>query len=298
MQIKSRYKFLLVGTISNAEDVFERDFKRVFNSLNKLGDVDVFLVESDSQDKTVNLLASLERLHKGFKYKSLGKLETSISNRVERIRLCRNYYVEYIRQNNGSHNWDYVVVADLDGMNSQITSRKIARSLSTSSRWDACFATQTFGYYDLYALRAKNWVEKDVFEELEQLKRRHPFHKKSRFQSLNFLYAYWHFDKLRAEAIYSKMRHLTSGLIDVDSAFGGFAIYKSFVFQTFDYLPENVGVPYKCEHLDLHSKCKKSGLSLVIDSGLTNSYVNEYNLNRIKAIRFLREFKKYYFNRP
>jgi hypothetical protein len=289
------YRFLIVGTVSNVENSLKEDYLQVHKALSKVGDVDTFLVESDSQDSSVNLLSSMGLQIANFQFVSLGNLNTHLENRVERIRFCRNKYVEFVRQNQSIGKWDYIVVADFDGMNSGISSRKIVRSLGSSNLWDACFATQTFGHYDLFALRAKGWVEHNVFDELEKLKIANPFTRKTKIDFINFLHAFRHYDRLRQIAIYSKMKRLNSGLVNVDSAFGGFAIYKPSIFEEFDYERVASNATSGSEHLDLHHKCKDHGLKLVIDSQLTNAHWNEYNLNKLKAVRFLRELRKYVF---
>lgn len=113
-------KVILVGTISNAEKQFERDFERVYASLHFFEKIDVFIVESDSSDSTIGVLNRISKKTPNFNYVSLGNLKVAIPNRIERIRKCRNVYVEYVRNNIIFRQWDYVIVADLDGMNSAL----------------------------------------------------------------------------------------------------------------------------------------------------------------------------------
>jgi hypothetical protein len=185
------------------------------------------------------------------------------------------------------------VVADLDGMNSAISSIRMNKAINNSNNWDVCFSNQTFGYYDLYALRSKGWVENDCFAELSNLKKMSPFSQRYDNSFLDFLSAFKHFDKLRVQAIYSKMHKLKGKPIRVESAFGGLAIYKPEVFLSFDYSTISDSSYGNCEHLDLHSKCVNSGLNLYIDPKLINNNWNEYNLNKFIIIRFLKEYKKY-----
>jgi hypothetical protein len=44
------------------------------------------------------------------------------------------------------------VVTDLDGLNKSLACKSIKECLN-SRVWDACFANQTFRYYDFFALR-------------------------------------------------------------------------------------------------------------------------------------------------
>jgi hypothetical protein len=267
------------------------DLIRIKKAIKKIGSLDIYLVESDSTDKTINLLEKLQESNTNFSFISFGNLKLQFEDRIDRIRFCRNAYVDFIRKNNAIKNWNYILAVDLDGMNSAINARKIANSISKSEHWDACFANQTLGYYDLYALRAPGWVDEDCFFELRKLQRENIFVARFKNSFLNFLTAFWHFDKLRQKAIYSKMKCLSGDLISVNSAFGGFAIYKTKIFDHYDYT--KMDFSSGSEHLDLHSKCKQDGLRLVIDPELKNNHWNEYNINKFLIIRFLKELKKF-----
>jgi hypothetical protein len=285
--------FLLVGTVSNVEKNLISDLSRIEKAIGQLGDLEIFLVESDSMDATIATLENLSLKKFGFSFKSFGYLKAQYPKRTERIRFCRNVYVDHIHTHLQQRKWDYVIVADLDGMNSAITKKRIKNSLKRESDWDACFANQTLGYYDLYALRADNWVEKDCFDELKELQEVNVYLKKYRNPFLDFLSAFLHFDRMRRKVIYKQMKRLKGDLIPVKSAFGGFGIYKPEIFEKVNYAKSDSGEISECEHLDLHYKCLQYGFRLVIDPKLINNHVNVYNLNKFTFIRFLREYRKY-----
>jgi hypothetical protein len=286
--------FLLVGTVSNVGKYLKSDLNTIKKAINKIGTLEIYLVESDSSDGTIDLLNELQKSDSNFNFKSFGNLRSKLDDRIDRIRFCRNAYVEFIRDNNSVKKWDYVFVADLDGMNSALNSKKILGAISKHHLWDACFSNQSLGYYDLYALRASGWVESDCFSELRDMQRDNKYVGKFSNSFLNFLTAFWHFDSLRKKVIYSKMKRLRGNLVSVNSAFGGFAIYKTEIFCNFDYTKR--GSSAGCEHLDLHARCIESGLRLAIDPNLINSHWNEYNVNKFLIIRFLKELKKFIHN--
>ncbi len=285
--------FLLVGTVSNVERNLISDLSRIEKAIGQLGGLEIFLVESDSTDATVAILEKLSIEKTGFSFKSFGFLKTQYPKRTERIRFCRNAYVDHIHTNLQQRKWDYVIVADLDGMNSAITKKRIKNSLKRDNDWDACFANQTLGYYDLYALRADDWVEKDCFDELKELQEGSVYLKKYRNSYLDFLCAFLHFDRMRRKVIYKRMKRLKGDLIPVKSAFGGFGIYKPEIFEKINYAKSDSGELSECEHLDLHYKCSQYGYRLVIDPKLINNHINVYNLNKFTFVRFLREYKKF-----
>jgi hypothetical protein len=76
--------------------------------------------------------------------------------------------------------------------------------------------------------------------------------------------------------------------IQVDSGFGGFAIYKSQLFLKYDYNTNGV-LTKESEHVALHSKIVGSGGKIFINPALINSNINTYNINKIF---FVREFRR------
>ena len=115
-------RILLVGTVRNVETILPREYSQLKKVLTAFGELDTFLVESDSDDRTVSVLSQLANNDSRFKYVSLGMLDEKFPHRIERIRYCRNVYVEKIRASYSEKNWGYVVVADLDGMNKALSS--------------------------------------------------------------------------------------------------------------------------------------------------------------------------------
>ena len=266
-------KVILVGTISNAEKQFERDFEKVYASLHFFEEIDVFIVESDSSDSTVGVLNRISKKTPNFNFVSLGDLKVAIPNRIERIRKCRNVYVEHVRNNIDFEEWDYVVVADLDGMNSALKDNSILKIFSSLTSWDACFPNQRYGYYDLYALREKSWMPRDVFEDLKVLRNLIPVTELNNFQILQKFKRLLAFDKARKLSIYDKMRNISKNdpWIIVDSAFGGLAIYKTNLFLDNNYDSNNLQGPIVSEHVDFNLKCTSFGAKFFIVPFFINS---------------------------
>jgi hypothetical protein len=295
----SELNILVVGTISNAEKMIIKDFNKISKSLNFTDKIMYLIIESDSQDSTVNSLQKLRSSNENFEYLTLGRLRDSVPNRIDRIRYCRNVYVEYIRNNFANFNWDIVIVVDMDGMNQAISKKKIISSITNKIEWDVVTSNQKFGYYDLLALRADGWVDGDIFESLKfrKLNLKVPKYKGCKY--IKFIKYFNYYDKFRKEVIYSKMRRIKKSLpwIPVKSSFGGMAIYKPKVFMHFDYGKPFELTSIQSEHVDLHLQCNEIGLKQFINPYMINSNYNHYNLNRIKLIRFLREVKKEFFTR-
>ena len=281
---------LIVGTVSNVSNVLVKDFERVFKSLSRFNSVSTYLVESDSTDKTNKALSKLKGKYSNFEYIELGTLKSTIPDRIERIRFCRNVYVKFIRDNIKEENWEYIIVVDLDGMNSKLTKVAVNSCFEDPTDWDACFANQKYGYYDLYALRHPTWMPRDCFLDLEKEKSKIP----SKYLNSANLFAKFNSEirlgKARKVAIYNKMCIIkkNASWIKVDSAFGGFAIYKSRLFIEADYGKNPIENSQTSEHVDFHSNLLKIHPNLYINPKLINSFWNTYNVNRYFVVRFLR----------
>jgi len=287
---------LIVGTVSNVSNVLVKDFERVFKSLSRFNSVSTYLVESDSTDKTNKALSELKGKYSNFEYIELGTLKSTIPDRIERIRFCRNVYVKFIRDNIKEENWEYIIVVDLDGMNSKLTKVAVNSCFEDPTDWDACFANQKYGYYDLYALRHPSWMPRDCFLDLEKEKSKIPSKYLNSANLFAKFYSEIRFGKARKVAIYNKMRIIkkNASWIKVDSAFGGFAIYKSRLFIEADYGKNPIENSQTSEHVDLHSNLLKIHPNLYINPKLINSFWNTYNVNRYFFVRFLRyKFKDY-----
>jgi len=109
-----------VGTVSNVSHTLEGEVLRVYKALQRFKHISWFLVESDSSDNTSKILKNLQANYENFEYVELGNLKTTIPDRIERIRFCRNQYVNFIRAPLHRVEWEYVVIADLDGMNKKL----------------------------------------------------------------------------------------------------------------------------------------------------------------------------------
>jgi len=281
-------EILVTGTVSNVSKTIIREIEKLKIALSGFKIIKFYLVESDSTDETIKKLKILKSTSNNFDYISLGRLKSKIPDRLERIRFCRNKYIDFIRAN--SKNCPtYILVADLDGMNTALKSKGV---LSCFSRldWDVVTANQTFGYYDILALRKDGWQENDWTEELKLMKDQLVWSEIHGCRIISKIRNYFVLTKLKQRILFAKMRRINSRSewIKVDSAFGGLAIYKKEVFLNFDYIKEFHTI--ETDHVSLNRKIVRNGGNIYINPGLINSHLNEYNLSRILIFRLIREF--------
>jgi hypothetical protein len=223
--------------------------------------VDFFIVESDSIDNTEEVLKQINLKKRNVQYLSLGELANEIPGRIDRLRHCRDYYVNFVRQSVVENKPDFVMVVDFDIKNRALDLHPLAKLMS-ENWWDGLFANQKGPYYDIYALRKEGWVEDDCFKRYQELARRMPA------------------KKAKQEAVWSRMRRIPRDkeLIEVESAFGGLGIYRRRVFENFNYAPFNEQNADESEHISLHNKVVNSGGKLFIVPAMTNFSYSPHNL--------------------
>ena len=280
-KVISKYNFLVVGIVRNCEKTVYRDISRIYNVLNTSKSLHWFIVESDSDDQTKFELVKLKNKIKNFRYKSLGNLRAKMPLRTERMAYCRNKYVAEIKKSNKYKNIDYVIVADLDGINTHLNKNAVASCWINKKKWDMCSANQLGPYYDIWTLRHKDWSPNDCWHQ---------------YRFLN-LYENNH-EKNLQQSVFSRMIKIpvNSEWIAVDSAYGGFAIYKKYLFNFSSHVGlDNLGNQVS-DIVDFHIKLKQRGAKLFINPKLINAKYTEHSKNllffqtQVRKLRFF--FKK------
>ena len=197
---------LIVGTARNVSGKIVSQITKIQEIIPSDFNIEFFIVESDSSDDTVAKLDYLSQRLSNFRYETLGSIADRLPNRIERIRFCRNRYVDFIRQETEDH-WDYVIVMDMDGINNKITNSGLISCFNQEQVWDACFPVQKHGYYDLLALRANNWNMSNPFHEIHQLIDKEKA-RIDRYSIKDNICLFFKIDKIRKNFFYSKMLKL------------------------------------------------------------------------------------------
>jgi hypothetical protein len=247
--------FLVVGLARNCEELLEQNIIRIEDAFISAKRLHVLIVESDSADKSVEVLQRLASEKQTVGYVSLGHLSDRFPKRTERIAYCRNHYLELINQSPEYCNVDYVVVADMDGVNARLSSAAV-KSCWFRTDWDACTASQAGPYYDIWALRHHLWSPNDCGQQ-------------ARF----FLSVGLSQFKSVASSIYIRMIRIPpqSEWIEVESAFGGLAIYRREILQAVRYVGLTADGEEVCEHVSLHEQIRSKGGRIFINPSLVNS---------------------------
>lgn len=255
---------LIAGIARDSAGTIRADVERLASAFNFVPDVRWLIVESDSSDDTAAILARMQKTIANFRTISLGMLRDDIPVRTERIAHCRNRYLEEILGDRYS-DVDHVVVSDFDGMNRLLTRRGVESSFERDD-WDVCCANQRGPYYDILALRHPTWSPGDCLDELRQL----------RAQGVGE-------EKALRTAIYSKMIRIptTRPWIEVDSAFGGLAIYRKVILDGASYRGSDGAGASVCEHVALHAAIRQRGGRIFINPALINSGYNRHSFDAL-----------------
>lgn len=280
-------KLLVVGLVRDSEKTIAKEVSRISGIMSNFYEsVDFHVIESDSIDNTLLILNELSSTLTNFTFESLGTLQEKIPNRISRLRYCRNRYVQEYREKckKLSENYSEILVVDFDIRNVSLTESGVSTALNIKEEWAALFANQRGRYFDIYALRHESWSPNDCLSEVTMLENK----------GLSR-------EKAKDLAIWKKMHKIkvNQSPIEVKSAFGGFGMYKSWVFDQFNYTLDDTPIAdYESEHVALHYKIRQAGGKLFIVPSLTNFAWNPHNLASFKVARLLDKMSKKLFPKP
>ncbi len=274
--------FAVVGIVKDSADTLQGDVLRISKSLERAKSLKWLIIESNSTDNTVDVLHDLSKVILNFDFKSLSQKSKPQNLRTVTLAEARNVYLSEIKNDVKYIDVDYVIVMDFNGLNNRISKESI-ESCFKYDFWDVCTANQNGPYYDIWALRHNLWSPNDCWET-------HTFFRQYMKSPEKALFA----------SLHSRMITISpdANWIEVDSAFGGMAIYKKNVFIVGSYSGLNEsGFPI-CEHVTFHNRIKKNNYKIYINPRLINTnktdhseqYSNMAKLKRklLYPIKFLR----------
>jgi hypothetical protein len=177
--------------------------------------IKTIIVDSDSSDGTKEIIEKY-RNKNDFIINQLDGLEDIYSNRIKRIAMSRNKCLEIISEMNNQNKVIYIPIdLDLD-LFRFVTIKKLVHLIEYCVNKNIPFGIFPFStpyYYDIFALRAENWVKYNSQLKINNLKK--IFLIGSFF--LNYIFIFRHqIDK-------NKFKKSKS---NVTSAFGGMGIYN------------------------------------------------------------------------
>ncbi len=273
----------ILGLTRESSHTINIDLKKIMKAFGSFEKQHLYIIESDSSDKTVEELEKITSQNDNVGFRSYGQLALKIPNKIERLCFLRNELLNYMRQISPT---EYVVFVDLDNINNKIN-KKGVDSCFQKNNWSGCFPNQKVGYYDIFALRADNWNTEDCFAEIYR----------DNINSFSYIHEDYEIDYLFDKHVLKKMRKIKkdSEWIKVNSAFGGVGIYKFQEIKNnfYDLTPSKSDYEYECEHVNFNKRIIDNGGNLFINPKFINSKFNEHNKRLKKRYLYLDKLRRF-----
>lgn len=260
----------------NVSKTIRKDFKRINDSLSRFSEILWLVVESDSNDDSVAELEALKADSTNFNFIQLGKLRSQFSSRTELLAHARNVYLHEIVSNDKYKNVDYLAIADLNNLNRKLN----AKAVDSVFRWSGpamYTANQQGPYYDIWALRHPLWSPNDCWEQLE-------FYRRYSSKVNLTLRAAVNIRMLRIPA--------ESSPIEVESAFGGFAIVpRALISSSSMYVGKTPNGNDVCEHVSFCKAIRDNGGKIYVLPSLINAKLTDHSFRSTYLYGVYRNFK-------
>ncbi|WP_152436451.1 glycosyltransferase family protein [Halosimplex carlsbadense] len=249
------YQLYFAGLARDCEENLEENIKNILKigRSEEVEDYNIVVAENDSKDNTKDILSEIKNNNKNFYVLSFDGIDKKYPVREERISHLRECLFRKIRRisgANGSETGRLYIPIDLDS--------KIAQSIEKNQFFNECeriingdadaiFPVSRPYYYDIYALRAEDWVENNYWKNVVE--------SKTLFGSA--------ISKVRYK--YLKQKHIDElipeGRIPVRSAFGGVGIYNLEKLDGASYKLNGEYPQNACEHVLFNESIKSKEIS-------------------------------------
>ena len=247
MEKIKNYEIFFCGISKNCVEHIEKNLSFIEKFVQSFPDIKIkgIFVDSDSTDGTKEFLLNYTKEKPYFVYKNLDNLETKYSNRIERITISRNNCIEQIQKIKTGEQVIYIPI-DLDIDLFRFTNVNQFLDLITNNFKEegdnAIFPFSKPFYYDIFALRAKGWVNHNSQFWVIRLKKY--------FKIGSFFYNYIFI--FRYQISLNKFKTLKT---NIESAFGGIGIYfinnfnDNFTYNVSETQPSDIS-----EHVIFNSR--------------------------------------------
>jgi len=236
---------IIAGCARNISQFWESTEKSLQIIFDCLPTYKCFIIESNSQDNTLDLLQKWASKDSRRIVVSLGQLQEP--SRPKRIGICRNKYMELSEPYFSE--FSEMLMLDLDdALRIEHNFKEQLNTCFERTDWDALGSNRRGKYYDIWALRSKVLgITYDCWEMASKKAQHILTHDGFRYIDQRQKYVYDH------QKVYPE----TMPWILVESAFGGLAIYKTAAIKGRRYIGDT------CEHVSFNQ-----GLRMYINTRL------------------------------
>jgi hypothetical protein len=252
-------KIVIASIAKDIEKTFHKDYFRILNSFSDFEIVKWIIIESNSIDNSISVLREFASGSNILHFESLNDSLENETLRTKILAAARNKYLYILRELPNTNEIKYLVVCDLNNLNNKLQKKSILSCWDVKN-WAAVTSNQSGPYYDIWALRHKFWNYTDCWESYSEMNKIYG----------NSKLALWN-------SVYSKMIKIPqkSIWINVDSAFGGLAIYDTKYIDDCSYNGITPNGTQICEHVSFNQGIKNNLGEIYINPKLINfKYTN------------------------
>jgi hypothetical protein len=252
----------IAGTARNCAKSLPHTLQRLTRFQSSFEQCKFVIVTNDSDDDTENTLRAWAATVPNALILNLDGLARKARLRTHRLALARNAYLSILKEDlRGGKGHELLLVADMDGPNATLVDdpQFVTAIENAPSDWAALLANQRGPYYDIWALRHPTWCPDDCWEAIQAASKK------------------WFGRRAAREAAKKKYVHDKQIVIDpsapplkVESAFGGFGIYRTEYLTDLDYVGLTPRGTEVCEHVHFNQMIGQKGGSLYIVPALLN----------------------------
>jgi hypothetical protein len=249
-----KHSVLVMACGRDVADALPTFKTNLYSLVSLFKDYHILLGESDSIDNTLAYMQQWQQTDNNVHVYTYGYLRQTYSiERTPRIAYCRNNLLEHARKKHWLTQAQFLLVLDIDiNADPILTVDNFRTNFQYDTRdWAAMTASQTQCYYDIWALRT-DVVNYDCWKIIVPFKYQDIAQEK-----------YIH--------IHKKPIPRDFGLIPVQSAFGGFAIYQTQYLNNCYYEGFDRFDREKCEHVTFHECIVRNGGKIFINSRFQNA---------------------------
>ena len=215
-----KFNVVFAGCAQNCSEHIDHSLKNIRDYSSIFNDAKIVILENGSKDNTRQLL------QKNLNNNDYLLIKDELNNykyRGQRLERARNFIIETIKKEINLRAYDLLIWIDLDDVGSyKIDNKKIIDAINflySQDKIGAVFANQLGIYYDMWTLRDDKYCKEDFWVQIFKylMKNKNSYED---FTKFHFVKAQNYVDSLSCSFGYDH------DLIKVNSAFGGFGIYK------------------------------------------------------------------------